>query len=123
MNHEFYEREDGLMHCKICGGAEGSLPTNCPGKRMAGEEQNAIYDGQLDYTDEMGWVVKRDGAWQLPPGTTLHAAMRELSQKLADEHGVFVVDISVDWVNISSSLEAKGMLTGLRIVSQSGATP
>lgn len=59
MNHDLYNREDGLSHCKVCGGAEGTLPTDCPGFRLSRIEQEAIWHGTHDY---------RDGAWvMLPP--------------------------------------------------------
>jgi len=38
-----------LSLCKICGGAEGALPTNCPGRRLTGEELDKIYAGELDF--------------------------------------------------------------------------
>jgi len=48
-NHQLDDREDGLAHCLVCGGAEGSLPTHCPGERMPAELQDAVYAGQVDY--------------------------------------------------------------------------
>lgn len=47
--HDFYDREDGLAHCKVCGGAEGSLPTDCPGRLMTAEEQDEVYAGARDF--------------------------------------------------------------------------
>lgn len=49
VTHDFYEREDDLSHCKVCGGAEGTLPTLCPGRRLTLEEQELIYNNRLDY--------------------------------------------------------------------------
>lgn len=48
--HDFYKRDDDLSHCKICGGAEGSLPTLCPGRRMTVEEQDAVYANRLNFS-------------------------------------------------------------------------
>lgn len=39
----------GLGLCTICGGAEASMPTECPGVRMTNEEQDLVQDGKLDY--------------------------------------------------------------------------
>jgi len=39
-----------LFICTTCGGAEGSLATYCPGRRLTVEEQDAVYNGQLDFT-------------------------------------------------------------------------
>ncbi len=48
-DHDLYDRDDGLAHCKVCNGAEGSLPTLCPERRMTPEEQQAVYDSKLDF--------------------------------------------------------------------------
>lgn len=48
--------DGGLAHCTVCGGFEGSLTTDCAGRRVTGEEIRRIYDvGDLDYRDG-GWV-------------------------------------------------------------------
>lgn len=44
--HRFFEREDGVQHCRVCGGIEASLPTHCPGRLMtSGERDGVQYDG------------------------------------------------------------------------------
>lgn len=47
--HLLYDREDGLSHCKVCGGAESSLPKDCPGRKLTDEEESKISHGTLDY--------------------------------------------------------------------------
>ncbi len=47
--HQFFDREDGLSHCKVCDGAEGALPTLCPGRRLTQHEQDEIYAGRLNF--------------------------------------------------------------------------
>jgi mono/diheme cytochrome c family protein len=49
------EREN-LSYCVVCHGAEGSLPTNCPGRPMTMWEEQRVYAGTIDY-DERGWHV------------------------------------------------------------------
>jgi hypothetical protein len=49
--------DGGLFACTVCNGAEGSLPTDCPGKKMTEEQSNAIYAGTLDYREGRGWVT------------------------------------------------------------------
>lgn len=44
----------GLFECEVCGGAEGDLLTNCPGRKMTEEERDNVILGILDY---------RNGAW------------------------------------------------------------
>jgi hypothetical protein len=46
--------DGGLWACTVCGGLEGGMPSTCPGKAMTGEQNKAVYAGQLDY---------RDGQW------------------------------------------------------------
>jgi len=43
-----------LAVCEVCGGGEGSLPTECPGVKMTGDQQDDVYAGKTDY---------RDGQW------------------------------------------------------------
>lgn len=64
--HDFHEREDDLAHCKVCGGAEGSLPTDCPGVKMTSEQEDKVYGCELDF---------RCGEWvQLDPAKARSAA-------------------------------------------------
>lgn len=39
----------GLFLCAVCNGAEGSLPTECPGQRMTAQQQDEIMAGRLDF--------------------------------------------------------------------------
>lgn len=51
--------DGGLFHCTTCGGAEGSLTTECPGFKMTGDQLDEVYAGRLDF---------RGGAWVAPRG-------------------------------------------------------
>lgn len=64
MSHVFHDRGDGLSHCKICNGAEGSLTTDCPGRKMPAETEEAVYTGLIDYAD---------GAWRPGVGQRMFA--------------------------------------------------
>lgn len=46
----------GLVHCSLCGGAEGYLPTDCPGLRMTDEQANDVLNLRKDYVDGQGWI-------------------------------------------------------------------
>lgn len=52
--------DGGLSLCEVCGGAEGSMPTECPGERMSGDQIDAVYAGNLDFVDNE-W--KEQSAW------------------------------------------------------------
>ncbi len=56
MEHKLHDREDGLAHCMVCNGGEGSLPSDCPGYRMPAETEEAVYAGILDYQNGQ-WVA------------------------------------------------------------------
>lgn len=58
MKHIYYDREDDLAHCKVCHGAEGSLPMDCPGVAMSADLQDAVYAGKCDFVDGY-WVDLR----------------------------------------------------------------
>lgn len=47
--HMLEERDDGLDLCLVCGGAEGSMPTKCPGHRLMGVTLEDIYAGRSDF--------------------------------------------------------------------------
>lgn len=49
--------DGGLSSCTVCGGAEGSLPTECPGRLMTPEEQDQVYQGPLDFSN-CEWTTK-----------------------------------------------------------------
>lgn len=44
-----------LFMCDVCGGAEGSLPTHCPGRKLTPQEGEDIYSGEIDFKDG-GWI-------------------------------------------------------------------
>ena len=50
--------QGGLASCTVCKGAEGYLPTDCPGHSMTAEEQDAVYSGHKDFRDGKGWICK-----------------------------------------------------------------
>lgn len=47
----------GLSVCDVCGGAEGSLPTDCPGRKLTQEECDRVFAGTADF---------RKGEWVRP---------------------------------------------------------
>lgn len=49
--------EGRLALCVTCGGAEGSLPTDCPGERLCGQTLDHIQAGVADYRAGEGWVI------------------------------------------------------------------
>lgn len=44
--------DGGLFSCTRCGSFEGMTTTHCPGRRMTGDEGDAVYAGKLDFRRE-----------------------------------------------------------------------
>lgn len=68
MKHTWYECkchqpgcmfcDGGLGHCTVCNGFEGTLTTDCCGRKITPEEEDAIYKkGTLDFVNGE-WVHK-----------------------------------------------------------------
>lgn len=55
--------EGGLALCLTCGGAEASMPTDCPQALMGERRAAAVQAGALDYDRRLGWI-HRDAAKQ-----------------------------------------------------------
>jgi len=51
--------EGGLGLCTVCGGAEGSMPTSCPGIRMTGTQADAVFAGTMDYVGGR-WIEREN---------------------------------------------------------------
>lgn len=47
----------GLGYCNICGGAEGTLTTDCGYVRLDSVAQDKIMNGEIDYKRGLGWFV------------------------------------------------------------------
>jgi hypothetical protein len=45
----------GLSSCTVCGGAEATLPTDCPGDQMTDEQMKAVQDKANDFKNGV-WV-------------------------------------------------------------------
>ncbi len=48
--------EGGLGWCTVCGGAEITLTTDCPGVKLTEEQEIAITNGELDFRVGKWWV-------------------------------------------------------------------
>ncbi|QDF18743.1 hypothetical protein SEA_SCENTAE_23 [Gordonia phage SCentae] len=46
--------DGGLFACSVCGSFEGATTTQCPKRRLTGDESDKVYAGALDY---------RNGQW------------------------------------------------------------
>lgn len=52
---------EGCAECAICWGFEGSLPSECPGRRMTRGEAQRVYAGALDFRAGRWWNQGRRG--------------------------------------------------------------
>ena len=69
MDHKLYKTGDSdapdaikdrngevvLALCRVCGGVEGSLPSDCPGKKMSSLDMDMVYEGLKDFKDDE-WI-------------------------------------------------------------------
>lgn len=53
--------DGGLSICVTCGGAEASIPSNCPQRPMTPEEQDDVAAGTLDFFN--GRWLRADGSF------------------------------------------------------------
>lgn len=49
--------------CKVCGGAEASLTTHCPNRKLTEDEERKIIKGDLDFLDGM-WIIPGNSTQQ-----------------------------------------------------------
>ena len=56
-NHDTHAE---LFVCAVCGGAEASLPSSCPGRALTPDEADAVQAALLDFKDGT-WVKGRRG--------------------------------------------------------------
>jgi len=60
MEHQYEQHENcellyccicnaGMKLCKVCGGEDRSLTTECPGERITEEQEDQIYNHELDF--------------------------------------------------------------------------
>lgn len=50
---------EGLVQCKVCGAAEGELPTECPNRKMTIEECADVMSGDKDFIAGV-WINYRN---------------------------------------------------------------
>ena len=67
MSSHSLEMLKGCGYCAQCGGFEGSLPTECPGERMARAVEQRVYAGSIDFVG---------GQWRSKPVRGLVIRMR-----------------------------------------------
>jgi hypothetical protein len=94
-----------LAVCSVCGGAEGTLTTDCPGVKVGAERQEEIYETNLDYTDERGWHLAE---------TARTAARFEKVQKTPDPSKAdprATAAPGIDWSRVDRMLDLQHELT------------
>lgn len=47
--HDLRVNDDGLSWCAVCGGAEDTLPTECPGELMDAIQAEDVIAGRIDF--------------------------------------------------------------------------
>ena len=98
-----------LAVCAVCGGAEGSLTTDCPGVHVDHDRQQEIYETNLDYTDDRGWHLA-----QTNDGTPTRRSPRFEDTKLLPEPPHVdprtIVAPSIDWAAVDRTMDLQHRL-------------
>lgn len=47
----------GLYACEVCGGGEGSMTTQCPGRQLSADELDAVYAQRKDFNQNRWWTA------------------------------------------------------------------
>lgn len=55
-----------LFLCRVCLGAEASLPTDCPGVQMTQQQDDMVLAGELDFRSDRGWVSESNSPTPSP---------------------------------------------------------
>jgi hypothetical protein len=50
--------DGGLSACTVCGGLEGALTTQCPGRKLTEDELDRVYGFLLDFNHNRWWEPK-----------------------------------------------------------------
>ena len=50
--------DGGLFTCRVCGGSEGALTTDCPGHHLDWTTLEEVYRGEKDYRHSTGWILQ-----------------------------------------------------------------
>lgn len=88
--HDYHNRDDGLSHCKVCNGAEGTLTGHCPLQPMTAEQQDAVMAGTLDY---------KYGQWWAPVGQPISHIKRDTIKQIFTSNGFQLKDEGRDLKN------------------------
>lgn len=79
-----------LAVCRVCGAYEGGLTTHCPGVLISSDVQHLVSQSGLDYTDERGWFVWKEG--EQSTGYKFEPTSKEILSRLLtlpfDEGGI-----------------------------------
>lgn len=57
--------DGGLGSCTVCGGFEGTLPSECPGRKTEEEHLQLVYNSTLDFKDGR-WFRREYQRWETP---------------------------------------------------------
>ena len=96
-----------LAVCSVCGGAEGTLTTDCPGVKIDSDRQQEVLETNLDYTDDRGWYLGVDGSSRRSP----RFADTKLPIEPARVDPRTVVAPSIDWAAVDRTMDLQHKLT------------
>lgn len=99
-----------LAVCAVCGGAEGTLTTDCPGIKVPYERHQEVFETNLDYTDDRGWHLAQ-GDEGIPIRRSPHFEDTKLLPEPSHPDPRAVVAPSINWVAVDRITDLKHDLT------------
>ena len=101
-----------LAVCEVCGGAEGSLTTDCPGVRITYERHQELMETNLDYTDARGWhLAPIIRAGEARPRRSPHFESTPVPPTSTRVDPRTVIMPSIDWTRIDRMTSLQGILS------------
>jgi len=98
-----------LAVCSVCGGAEGTLTTDCPGEKVSFERHEEVFETNLDYTDARGWHLAQndDGT---PIARRAHFEHTPQVPVLPRADARAVVAPAIDWAKVDRTMDLQHRL-------------
>lgn len=88
-----------LAVCGVCGAAEGTLTTDCPGTKVDHDRQQEVFETNLDYNDDRGWHLAQIDARTLAGRTPRFEATKVPPEPPRVDSRTIVAP-QIDWATV-----------------------
>jgi hypothetical protein len=100
--------QGGLSACVVCGGLEGALTTQCPGRRLTEDEIDRVYGFLLDFNHNRWWEPSAEKNCRASSGFMMNHTCGLHRKRFfqSDEHS-HDGKPCVDWAHCSKTSDAQ----------------